>query len=159
MTQDEFAQAIGSHKNTVGRWERGLGEPDIRSISLLCGKLGISPYWLLSGDGPMLDKDRDTKLVPCPDTEAGDLRGLKLSEVRGGSAFDTYMANLQAKWREIAGSLPEGSEDADMEKAFLYHRIKQLEAELAEARTAELKAKDQALEALQALAFNGKRQL
>lgn len=146
-TQEDLAQAIGTHKNTVGRWERGLGEPDAKAITSICETLGLSPYWLLSGEGPMLDKDRDVAVEAKPGMKAGDLGGYKLSEVRGGPAFDTSMAKLQAKWREIASALPEGREDADMEKAYLYHQIQQLEAELAETKEAVLKAKDEAIRA------------
>lgn len=138
MTQQDFAKALGTHQNTIGRWERGQAEPDLNSVSLLCSKFDISPYWLLSGNGPMLEKDRDIKFVAGPGTKAGDMTDYKLSEVSGGPQFDATMAQLQA-------------------------RLVQLERERDEAREAELrakdealKAKDQALEALQALAFKGK---
>lgn len=133
MTQDYFAKALGTHKNTVGRWERGQGEPEVKSITLMCSVLGVSPYWLLAGQGPMLEKDRDIKMVAGPGTKAGDLRGFKPGEVSGGPEFDATMARLQA-------------------------RMMQLERERDEAREGELrakdealKAKDQALEAMQAL--------
>lgn len=138
MTQDDFAKALGTHKNTVGRWERGQGEPEVKSITLMCSALGISPYWLLAGTGPMLEKDRDIKFMAGPETKAGELGPYKFSEVSGGPEFDARMAQLQA-------------------------RLMQVEKERDEAREAELrakdealKAKDQALEALQALAFKGK---
>jgi len=96
----------------------------------------------------MLDKDRDIKLHAGPGTKAGDLRGLKFSEVSGGLEADITGARFQAMWKEIVQALPEGREDADMEKkAFLYYQIKQLEAALKEAKAAESKAKDEALEA------------
>lgn len=146
--QDEFAKELGIHTNTLGRWERGQAEPDISTAQKICTLLGVSPYWLLSGDGPMLDKDRDIKLHAGPGTKAGDLRGYKLSEVSGGPEFDATMARLQAKFKGIANAVPEESrEGADMEKAYLYHQVQQLEAELAEARAAEAKAKDEALKA------------
>lgn len=149
LTQEELANAISTHKNTIGRWERGLGEPDAKAITSICEVLGLSPYWLLSGEGPMLSKDREIKFVAGTGTKAGDLRkgGYKFSEVSGGPAFDTSAANLQAKWREIASALPEDSKDADMEKAFLYHQVKLLESELAETKEALLKAKDEAISA------------
>lgn len=138
VTQQEFAKALGTHQNTIGRWERGQAEPDLNSVSLLCSKFGISPYWLLSGNGPMLEKDRDIKFVAGPGTKASELRPYKASEVSGGPKFDATMAQLQA-------------------------RLMQVEKERDEAREAELrakdealKAKDQALEALQVLAFKGR---
>jgi len=95
----------------------------------------------------MLDKDREIKLHAGPGTKGSDLRGLKFSEVSGGLEADITGARFQAKWKEIAQALPEGREDADMEKAFLYYQIKQLEAALKEAKEAASKAKDEALAA------------
>lgn len=137
-TQDEFAKELGIHTNTLGRWERGQSEPDITTAQQICTQFGVSPYWLLAGQGPMLEKDRDIKFVAGPGTKASELRPYKASEVSGGPKFDATMAQLQA-------------------------RLMQVEKERDEAREAELrakdealKAKDQALEALQVLAFKGR---
>ena len=140
MTQDDFAKALGTHKNTVGRWERGQGEPEVKSITLMCSVLGVSPYWLLAGSGPMYEKDRDIKATIQENTTIGDYRDYKLSEVSGGPEFDTTMASLQA-------------------------RLMQLTKERDEARAAEirakdeaLKAKDEALEAMRELAGKARKQ-
>lgn len=134
-TQDQFSQELGIHKNTLGRWERGIAEPDVSTAQHICTTFGVSPYWLLAGHGPMLEKDRDIKVMAGPPSQAGDLRAYKLSEVNGGPQFDATMAQFQA-------------------------RLMQLQRERDEAREAELrakdealKAKDQALEAMRALAF------
>lgn len=121
-TQLEFAQALGVHKNTIGKWERGEAEPDLRSASQLCAQYGISAYWLLNGSGVMFDSDRDIKAHMEPNTKAGNLRDYKLSEINGGPEFDATLARLQG-------------------------RIAQLEQERDEARAAELRAKDEALKA------------
>ena len=53
LTQTEFAERLGVHKNTVGRYERGDGEPDIGVASKMCSIFGFEPTWLLFGEGPM----------------------------------------------------------------------------------------------------------
>lgn len=147
MNQQDFAEKLGVHKNTIGKWERGDAVPDLSSATVLCSNLGLSPYWLLNGEGPMLDKDRETKMTAGPGTKLKEMLPYKLSEVRGTPEFDATMARLEAKWKEIAQALPEDREDADMEKAYLYHQVQQLEAALAEARAEVLKAKDEAIKA------------
>ncbi len=136
-TQDDFAQELGIHKNTLGRWERGQAEPDVSTAQHICATFGVSPYWLLAGQGPMLEKDRNIRLIAGPETKAGDMGEYKPAEVSGGPQFDATMAQVQA-------------------------RLLKLERERDEAREAELrakdealKAKDEALEAMRALAFKG----
>jgi transcriptional regulator with XRE-family HTH domain len=53
LTQTEFAERLGVHKNTIGRYERGDGEPDIGVASKMCLIFGFDPNWLLFGEGPM----------------------------------------------------------------------------------------------------------
>lgn len=53
LSQVAFAEKLGVHKNTVGRWERGAGEPDVGAASTICRVFKVSPRWLLDGTGPM----------------------------------------------------------------------------------------------------------
>lgn len=53
LGRDEFAEILGVHKNTLGRYERGESEPTSGLLALLCTKFGISPQWLLFGAGEM----------------------------------------------------------------------------------------------------------
>lgn len=122
MTQDELANMLRVHKNTLRRWESGQGQPDAYMAGEICKRFGVSPYWLLNGTGPMLEKDRDIKMHIEPGTKAGDLRQYKPSEISGSPELDATTAHLQA-------------------------RLTQLERERDEARVAELKAKDEALRA------------
>ena len=133
--QDEFAQELGIHKNTLGRWERGQAEPDVSTAQLICTMFGVSPYWLLAGQGPMLEKDREIKVVATSETTAGEIGPYRLSEVSGGPEFDTTMAALQARLAQV-------TRERDDARA----------AEL-KAKDEALKAKDQALEAMQRLAY------
>lgn len=52
MSQADFATKLGVHKNSLGRYERGVSTPDSEFIILLCSVCNLSPYWLLFGEGP-----------------------------------------------------------------------------------------------------------
>ncbi len=52
LSQAEFAAKLGVHKNSLGRYERGLSAPDSDFITQLCSGCMVSPYWLLFGEGP-----------------------------------------------------------------------------------------------------------
>jgi len=53
LSQDEFSQRIGFHKNTIGNYERGERTPDVDFLRAVCEKLDISSEWLLWGKGSM----------------------------------------------------------------------------------------------------------
>lgn len=60
IPQAKFASDLGVAQTTFGRWERGEGVPDLEFAQTLCSKLGVSPQWLLTGDGPVYDPKRTT---------------------------------------------------------------------------------------------------
>lgn len=53
LSQAEFAKRLGVHQNTLGRYERGVTEPDTGIARALCTIFGIEPRWLLLGEGVM----------------------------------------------------------------------------------------------------------
>ena len=53
LTQAEFATALDIHKNTLGRYERGENLPDSELCAKICSIFGVSPAWLLLGEGDM----------------------------------------------------------------------------------------------------------
>lgn len=53
ISQDDFAQRIGVHKSSLGRYERGESVPDSNFLSTICLEFGIYPQWILLGTGPM----------------------------------------------------------------------------------------------------------
>lgn len=54
LTQQEFADKIGSKRNTVATYEIGRTEPSAAVISLICRTFDISETWLRTGEGEML---------------------------------------------------------------------------------------------------------
>jgi transcriptional regulator with XRE-family HTH domain len=50
VTQVEVADAMGVQQGTVGRWEKGIKEPDLETIARLAAVLNVDPRWLAFGD-------------------------------------------------------------------------------------------------------------
>lgn len=53
LTQQEFANRIGSKRNTVATYEMGRTDPSAAVISLICREFKISETWLRTGEGEM----------------------------------------------------------------------------------------------------------
>lgn len=53
LTLQGFAEALGVHKNTLARYERGESSPDGELLALIARKFSINPRWLLTGEGRM----------------------------------------------------------------------------------------------------------
>lgn len=53
LTQQEFADRIGSKRNTVATYEMGRTEPSAAVISLVCREFNVSETWLRTGEGEM----------------------------------------------------------------------------------------------------------
>lgn len=52
ITQEEFAELLGVHANTQGRYERGERIPDNDYLNALAVKADVHPMWLLHGAEP-----------------------------------------------------------------------------------------------------------
>lgn len=65
LTQQEFADRIGSKRNTVATYEIGRTDPSAAVISLVCREFNISEKWLRTGEGEMF--------VPTPKTSLDNL--------------------------------------------------------------------------------------
>ncbi|MDQ1355556.1 MAG: helix-turn-helix protein [Acidobacteriota bacterium] len=58
LTQVEFSKQLGVSSATVANIERGFIYPNMDLLYYLIFKEGVSPYWLFSGDGEMVDTQR-----------------------------------------------------------------------------------------------------
>lgn len=75
ISQAEFAERLGIHKNTLGNYERGQSSPDFGFLLSVCTVFGISPDWLLTGVGPVRkgDVNKPTEHMQ-PEESLEDLR-------------------------------------------------------------------------------------
>lgn len=74
MPQAEFAARVGIHKSSWGRYERGVGEPTGSDLARLCAVCGVTPLWLLCGEGSMRAEEEatvpETAVPPLPEEAA-----------------------------------------------------------------------------------------
>lgn len=56
LTQQEFAERIGSVQNTITGYETGRRGPSNQVVTLICREFGVNEAWLRNGDGEMFIK-------------------------------------------------------------------------------------------------------
>lgn len=63
LTQQAFAEKIGTSRNNIAGYETGTRVPSDAVISLICNKLGASERWLRTGEGePFIKKSRSEEI-------------------------------------------------------------------------------------------------
>lgn len=63
LTQQEFADKIGSKRNTIAKYEINASTPSAAVVSLICREFNVNEEWLRNGTGEMIKSDRDTAIV------------------------------------------------------------------------------------------------
>ena len=64
LTQQGFADRIGSKRNTIATYEMGRTEPSAAVISLICKEFNVSETWLRTGEGEMfIPQTRDEEIA------------------------------------------------------------------------------------------------
>lgn len=62
LTQQEFADRIGSKRNTIAKYETETNTPSAAIISLICREFRVNEKWLREGTGEMflpIDRNAD----------------------------------------------------------------------------------------------------
>lgn len=64
MTQQEFADKIGTKRNTIAKYETDTNVPSAAVISLICREFNVNEEWLREGKGEMFIKmTRDEEIA------------------------------------------------------------------------------------------------
>lgn len=64
LTQQEFADKIGSVQNTITGYETGRRTPSNQVIALICEKFNVNEKWLRTGEGEMfVQHSRDEEIA------------------------------------------------------------------------------------------------
>lgn len=64
LTQQEFADKIGSKRNTVAKYETEANTPSAAVVSLICREFNVNENWLRDGVGDMfLPTDRNADIA------------------------------------------------------------------------------------------------
>ena len=53
LTQQEFADRLGTPRSNIAGYERGARNPSDGAITAMCKEFGINEDWLRTGEGPM----------------------------------------------------------------------------------------------------------
>lgn len=63
LTQQEFADRIGSKRNTIAKYETDTNVPSAAVISLICREFNVNENWLRTGEGDMfMEISRDEQI-------------------------------------------------------------------------------------------------
>lgn len=64
MTQNEFANKLGTGRNNIAKYETGVNEPSNAVVSLICRQFDVNEEWLRTGKGDMYVKvDKEVQLM------------------------------------------------------------------------------------------------
>ena len=64
MTQQEFADRIGTKRNTIAKYETDTNVPSAAVISLICKEFNVNEEWLREGKGEIFIKmTRDEEIA------------------------------------------------------------------------------------------------
>ena len=64
LTQQEFADKIGSKRNTIAKYETNTNVPSTAVLSLICRVFNVNEKWIKSGEGEMfLPITRDDEIA------------------------------------------------------------------------------------------------
>ena len=65
LSQEQLGELVGMSRQAVSKWETDQSAPDIDTLALLCGVLGVSADELLGRDVPARPEDQETDLAGC----------------------------------------------------------------------------------------------
>ncbi|WP_051295071.1 helix-turn-helix domain-containing protein [Maridesulfovibrio bastinii] len=116
MLQTHFSEMLGVHKNSLSRYERGVGLPDAQFIQSLCTTFEIEANWLLFGEGP---RKRGAAAQPRPNKEGQCVR------------CEVLEAEL-SKERDLSRELMQDNRELMKENRKLMRENSDLRVELAE---------------------------
>lgn len=64
LTQQEFADKIGSKRNTIAKYEINASTPSAAVVSLICREFNVNEEWLRNGTGEMfLQSNRNADIA------------------------------------------------------------------------------------------------
>ena len=110
ITQQEFADKIGSKRNTVAKYETGVNTPSTAVISLICTKFHVNEEWWRTGNGDMfIEMTKDEQIEEF----IGDalrneedsfkkrlISGLAALDENGWKVLEDFLDSIQKKERD-----------------------------------------------------------
>ena len=107
MTQQEFADKLGTARNNIAGYETGKRNPSNAVISLICREFNINEKWLRTGEGEMFIElsrsDEIAQFVGQLMTEGDDsfkkrlVSGLAALNDNGWKVLENFLDSIQIK--------------------------------------------------------------
>ena len=107
MTQQEFADKLGTARNNIAGYETGKRNPSNAVISLICREFNINEKWLRTGEGEMFIElsrsDEIAQFVGQLMTEEVDsfkkrlVSGLAALDDNGWKVLENFLDSIQIK--------------------------------------------------------------
>ena len=107
LTQQEFADKLGTARNNIAGYETGKRNPSNAVISLICREFNINEKWLRTGEGDMFIElsrsDEIAQFVGQLMTEEDDsfkkrlVSGLAALDDNGWKVLENFLDSIQIK--------------------------------------------------------------
>ncbi|MEI3112359.1 MAG: helix-turn-helix transcriptional regulator [[Ruminococcus] lactaris] len=107
MTQQEFADKLGTARNNIAGYETGKRNPSNAVISLICRGFNVNEKWLRTGEGDMFIElsrsDEIAQFVGQLMTEEDDsfkkrlVSGLAALDDNGWKVLENFLDSIQIK--------------------------------------------------------------
>lgn len=107
MTQQEFADKLGTARNNIAGYETGKRNPSNAVISLICREFNVNEKWLRTGEGEMFIElsrsDEIAQFVGQLMTEEDDsfkkrlVSGLAALDDSGWKVLENFLDSIQIK--------------------------------------------------------------
>ena len=107
LTQQEFADRIGSKRNTIAKYETDTNVPSAAVISLICREFNVNEEWLRNGTGEMfLEQTPDEEIAAFVGNLLKDeedsfkrrlISGLAALDDTGWEVLEKFLDSIQKK--------------------------------------------------------------
>lgn len=107
MTQQEFADRIGTKRNTIAKYETDTNVPSAAVISLICREFNVNEEWLRTGKGEMfIQLSRNEEIAEFVGQLMSDeddsfkkrlISGLAALDENGWKVLEDFLDSIQKK--------------------------------------------------------------
>ena len=109
LTQQEFADRIGTKRNTIAKYEIGTNAPSTAVVSLICREYNVNETWLKTGEGEMFTQATDAKSTESLNDRIKQIRkNAKLTQAEFGERIGVKgntVTNYENKLRNPSATI------------------------------------------------------
>lgn len=120
LTQQEFAERIGTRRNNIAGYETGKRSPSEAVISLICKTFNVSDTWLRTGEGGMFAPEINDTLGTfirernLSSTDRILIEKFVSLSVKARLEVVKYVLDIaDALWEECKASVQQGTDHSD----------------------------------------------